>query len=41
MNKKFPPPFEKLTFDEDYDHYHVALDHRGHTVACYFLTEDA
>ena len=42
MNKKFPPPFEQLKFDEDYDHYHyyISLDHRGHTVVCYFLTND-
>ena len=40
MVNKFPPPFQKLKFDEDYDHYHVSLDHRGHTVACYFLTDD-
>jgi hypothetical protein len=40
MKKPFPPPFEKLKFDEDYGHYQVSLDHRGHKVTCCFLVDD-
>lgn len=40
MSDTYPAPFEELAFDEDYGQYQVAVDHRGNSVTCCFLTDD-
>ena len=37
---KYPAPFERLRYDEDYGHFAKTLRHRGRTVEVRFIADD-